>query len=158
MPANSAPQKLTVQGKDKTLTLENVLVGDVWILGGQSNMEFPLSRIENGNLEIVSANYENIRILTVPSQNGPDNKQGFPRLHEWSGWFGRHFRKGDWDVCSPDIVRELSAIGYVFARRIHMASQVPIGVIDVSRGGTTVETWTPDPVLRKIDTARGHSR
>ncbi len=152
MPASTSPQKLTVQGKNETLALENLLVGDVWLLGGQSNMEFPLSRIENGNLEIVSANYDNIRILTIPAQNGPDNKQGFPRLHEWSGWFGRHFRKGDWDACSPEIVRELSAIGYVFARRIHMATQVPIGVIDVSRGGTTVETWTPDSVLRKIDT------
>jgi sialate O-acetylesterase len=152
MPANAAPQTLTVQGKDKTLTLENILVGDVWLLGGQSNMEFPLSRIENGNLEIVSANYEHIRILTIPAQNGPDSKPGFARLHEWSGWFGRHYRKGDWDVCSPDIVSELSAIGYVFARRIHMATQVPIGVIDVSRGGTTVETWTPDPVLRTMET------
>ena len=46
-------------------------------------------------------------------------------------------------MCTPDIVRELSAIGYVFARRVHMASNVPIGVIDASRGGTTVETWTP---------------
>ncbi len=152
MPANPAPQTLTVQGKDKALALENVLVGDVWVLGGQSNMEFPLARIENGNLEIVSANYENIRILTIPAQNGPDAKRGFPRLHEWSGWFSRHYRKGDWDVCSPDIARELSAIGYVFARRIHMASGVPIGVIDASRGGTTVETWTPDAVLRQIDT------
>ncbi len=149
---NAQPQKLTVQGKDKTLTLENILVGDVWVLGGQSNMEFPLSNVENGALEIVSANFPEIRILTVPAQNGPEVKQGFPRLHEWSGWSSRHFRKGDWDVCSPETVRELSAIGYVFARRLHMASKIPIGVIDASRGGTTVETWTPDSVLRKIDT------
>ena len=152
MPANGAPQKLAVKGAKANLTLENILVGDVWILGGQSNMEHPLSRVENGSLEIVSANYPNIRILTVPAQNGPRVKKGFPRLHEWSGWFSRHFRKGDWDVCSPEVVRELSAIGYVFARRIHMASQVPIGVIDASRGGTTVETWTPTGVLEKIDT------
>ena len=152
MPANSAPQRLTVQGKEKTLTLENVLVGDVWILGGQSNMEFPLAKVENGQLEIVSANFPEIRILTVPAQNGPEEKKDFPRLDEWSSWSSRHFRKGDWDVCSPDIVRELSAIGYVFARRIHMASQIPIGVIDASRGGTTVETWTPVSVLREIDT------
>ena len=152
MPANAKPQRLTVAGDRQTLTLENVLVGDVWILGGQSNMEHPLSRVENGSLEIVSANYPNIRILTVPAQNGPEVKKGFPRLHEWSGWFNKHFRKGDWDVCSPEVVRELSAIGYVFARRIHMASQVPIGVIDASRGGTTVETWTPTDVLAEIDT------
>jgi len=151
MAGSSDPRTLTVKGESKTLTLENILVGDVWVLGGQSNMEFPLDRIENGQLEIVSANYPNIRILTVPAANGTDNKPGFPRLHEWSGWFGRHFRKGDWDVCSPEVVRELSAIGYVFARRIHMAAKVPIGIIDASRGGTTVETWAPDPVLRKID-------
>jgi sialate O-acetylesterase len=151
MPASSDPGTLTVKGASKTLALNNILVGDVWVLGGQSNMEFPLDRIENGQLEIVSANYPSIRILTVPAADGPDNKPGFPRLHEWSGWFSRHFRKGDWDVCSPEVVRELSAIGYVFARRIHMATKVPIGIIDASRGGTTVETWTPHPVLRKID-------
>ncbi len=151
MVASSDPQTLTVQGANKTLSLENILVGDVWVLGGQSNMEFPLDRIENGQLEIVSANYPNIRILTIPAANGPDDKTGFPRLHEWSGWFGRHYRKGDWDVCSPAVARELSAIGYVFARRLHTATQVPIGIIDASRGGTTVETWTPDPVLRRMD-------
>jgi sialate O-acetylesterase len=150
--ANSSPQKLTVQGKNKKLTLENILVGDVWILGGQSNMEFPLDRVENGQLEIISANYDGIRILTVPAQNGPMVKKGFARLHEWSDWSNRHFRKGAWDVCSPKIARELSAIGYVFARRVHMALQVPIGVIDASRGGTTVETWTPTSILEKIDT------
>src|SRR5690606_28149740 len=83
---------------------------------------------------------------------GPDARSGFPRLFAWSDWHGRHFRKGDWDVCNPDVVRQFSAIGYVFARRIHMATGIPIGVIDLSRGGTTVETWTPDAVLRGIDT------
>jgi sialate O-acetylesterase len=98
MPATTASAEsrtLTVKGADMSLTLENILVGDVWVLGGQSNMEFPLDRIENGQLEIVSANYSNIRILTVPAADGPDKKPGFPRLHEWSGWFGRHYRKGD---------------------------------------------------------------
>jgi len=154
MKANSSPQVMTIRGKSKFLALENILIGDVWVLGGQSNMEFPLDRIENGQLEIASANYDKIRILTVPAANGPKNKLGFPRLHEWSSWFGRHFRKGDWDVCSPEIARELSAIGYVFARRIHMASKVPIGVIDASRGGTTVETWTPIDVLQDIESTR----
>ena len=152
MAASSTPISLTVTGRERTLKLENILVGDVWVLGGQSNMEFPLTNVENGNLEIVSANYPGIRFLTVPAQDGPDRKPAFPRLHEWSDWSSRHFRKGDWDVCTPESVRELSAIGFVFARRIHTASQVPIGVIDASRGGTTVETWTPDTVLRGIDT------
>jgi len=152
MPANSDPAQMVIKGKTAKLTLDNILLGDVWLLGGQSNMEHPLARVEDGDLEIASANYPNIRILTVPAQNGPIEKQGFPRLHEWHGFFNQHYRKGDWDVCTPEIVEELSAIGYVFARRIHMTSQVPIGVIDVSRGGTCVETWTPDSALRKIGT------
>lgn len=151
MPANAAPQTLTITGASTTLTLDNILLGDVWILGGQSNMEFELAKVENGPLEIVSANYPNLRILTVPSGEGQEMRQSFPRLHEWSDWSGRHFRKGDWDPCTPEIARELSAIGYAFARRLHMASGVPIGVIDVSRGGTPVETWLPESTLRGMD-------
>ena len=149
--ASAEPGTLLVEGTSKRLLLENILVGDVWILGGQSNMEFELAKVENGNLEIISANYPQIRILTVPYGKGPELKKGFARLHEFSSWFGRHFRKGDWNVCTPGAARELSAIGYVFARRVHKASNVPIGVIDASRGGTTVETWTPLTVLRKME-------
>ncbi|MCA9246335.1 MAG: hypothetical protein KDA42_04440 [Planctomycetales bacterium] len=151
VPACSEPQPMTVKGKSETLVLENILVGDVWVLGGQSNMEFELAKVENGRLEIISANYPQIRILTVPYGQGPELQRGFPRLHQWSDWSGRHFRKGDWEECTPETVRELSAIGYVFARRVHKASNVPVGVIDASRGGTTVETWTPLPVLRQMD-------
>lgn len=150
-PASASPQQMTVRGASASLTLDDVLVGDVWVLGGQSNMEFELEKVENGALEIVSAHYPGLRVLTVPYGQGREPRPGFARLHEWSDWFGRHFRKGDWDVCTPRIARELSAIGYVFARRVHMASQVPIGVIDASRGGTTVETWTPLERLRALD-------
>ena len=149
-PANATAQTLVVKGERTTLTLDNVLVGDVWVLGGQSNMEFELEKVENGSLEIVSAHYPKIRVLTVPYGVGPAPVRGFARLHEWSDWFGRHFRKGDWDACTPQIARELSAIGYVFARRVHMASEVPIGVVDVSRGGTTAETWTPLERMRAL--------
>lgn len=150
-PANHAPQSLEIRGQQNTLVLEDVLVGDVWLLGGQSNMEFELAKVENGPLEIISANYPEIRLLTVPYNEGPEPKRGFARLDEWSDWFGRHFRKGHWQACEPETVRELSAIGYVFARRLHKAAQVPIGVIDASRGGTTVEAWTPLSVLRDLD-------
>lgn len=151
LPASDEPRTMTITGAETSLTLDNILLGDVWILGGQSNMEFELAKVENGPLEIVSANYPNIRVLTVPYAEGRDARVGFPRLHEWSSWFNRHFRKGDWDPCTPDIARDLSAIGYTFARRIHMAGGVPIGVIDTSRGGTTVETWTPESTLRAMD-------
>jgi len=150
MPANSTPQVMTVNGRDKTLKLENILVGDVWILGGQSNMEFEIAKVDDGALEIVSANFPQIRLLSMPWGKGFDSVKSFERLYEWSSWFGRHFRKGDWEVCSPETVKEFTAIGYVFGRRVHMATQVPIGLIDASIGGTTVETWTPEAVLRQI--------
>ncbi len=151
MPTSTEPKRMVIKGGQATLTLDNILVGDVWVLGGQSNMEFELAKVENGALEIVSANFPEIRILTVPYGEGPEMQRGFARLHEWSGWFGRHFRKGDWDVCTPAIARELSAIGFAFARRLHKASKVPIGVIDASRGGTTVETWTQLSRLRAME-------
>lgn len=150
MPANNTPQVMTINGKEKTLKLENILIGDVWILGGQSNMEFEIAKVDDGALEIVSANFPQIRLLSMPVGKGFDSVKSFERLYEWSSWFSRHFRKGDWDVCSPETVKEFTAIGYVFGRRIHMATQVPIGLIDTSIGGTTVETWTPESVLRKI--------
>ena len=151
MPANSNGQRLTVRSGDVEITLSDILIGDVWILGGQSNMEFELAKVENGSLEIISANYPLIRVLTVPYAQGPKQHLSFPRLHQWSDWSKRHFRKGDWNACTPEIAKELSAIGFVFARRLHQASRVPIGVIDASRGGTTVETWTPMSVLKKIE-------
>ncbi len=151
LPAHNNGQQMTVTGKSATLVLDNILVGDVWVLGGQSNMEFELAKVENGALEIISANFPEIRILTVPHDQGPELKPGFARLHQWSDWSSRHFRKGDWDVCTPETARELSAIGYVFSRRVHKASNVPIGVIDASRGGAAVETWTPLPVLQAME-------
>ncbi|MBX2851888.1 MAG: sialate O-acetylesterase [Phycisphaeraceae bacterium] len=152
LPANDQPQVMTIKAEGKTLTLDNVLVGDVWVLGGQSNMEFELAKVENGHLEIISANFPEMRILSIPQGEAPtEHNKSFPSIYQWSSWSSRHFKKGTWDVLTPEIARELSAIGYVFARRIHMATKVPIGVIDASRGGTTVETWTPQAVLRRMD-------
>ena len=151
-PASTEPRTITVQGKDGKIELTNILVGDVWLLGGQSNMEFEIAKLEEGPLEIISANFDQIRLFTVPQQNGPETRKAFPRQHQWSSFFSRHFRQGYWDVCSPDTVAEMSGIGYVFGRRLHMATRVPIGLVDVSRGGTSLMTWTPIEVLRKIDT------
>lgn len=150
-PVNTQPQTMTIQGQGNTITLDDILIGDVWVLGGQSNMEHPISRIEDGKLEIASANFPMIRHLSVAKQFGPKAYAGFPKQYQWNGWFNNHERQGYWDVCTPETVRDLSGIGYVFARRLYMATQVPIGVIDASVGGTTIETWTPDMLLRKMD-------
>ena len=152
LPASSEPRTMVVQGKDRKIELENILVGDVWLLGGQSNMEFEIYKTEGGPLEIVSANFPNLRLFSVPQQNGPDLKRSFPRQYQWSDFFSQHFRQGYWDVCTPESVQEMSGIGYVFARRIHMATQIPIGVVDVSRGGSGLVSWTPVEVLKAIDT------
>lgn len=152
MAADATPKKMEIScGGEKTL-MENILIGDVWLLGGQSNMEHPIARVEGGDMEIMSANYPNLRIMTIPQPNGPEHLKNFPRLMEWHGFFNNHYRKGYWDICSPESVPELSAIGYAFARRIHMTAEIPVGVIDISRGGTCVETWIPLSVLKEINT------
>ena len=157
-PANSEPRSLVVQGQAKKIELANILVGDVWVLGGQSNMEFEIYKVDGGQLEIVSANFKNIRLFTVPHQNGPDIKTSFPVMYQWSDWSSQHFRQGYWDVCTPQTVHDMSAIGFIFARRIHMATQIPIGIVDASRGGTCLETWTPIEVLKSIDTPEVQSK
>ena len=153
LPVNDKGQSLLVQGKSNKLSLEDILIGDVWVLGGQSNMEFDLAKLVDGKLEIASANFQKIRHITIPQLDGPKHKDGFPRHYKWSSWSSRHFKQGYWETCSPETVPLLSGMGYVFARRLQMATQIPIGVIDLSRGGTTVETWTPLEELEKIEGA-----
>lgn len=149
--ANAAPQTMTIKAGGDTLTFDNILIGDVWVLGGQSNMEFPISRVQDGALEIASANFPDIRMLTVPQLPNAEPIKSFPRQWQWSGWSKRHYPQGFWEECSPETVTELSAIGYVFARRLHMATRVPIGVIDTSIGGTTLETWTPRSAIAPLE-------
>ena len=152
MEASSTPQTMTVKGSEKTLTFENILIGDIWVLGGQSNMEFPISRIEGGRTEIHSANFDNIRHLTVPRKSIQEFQKSFPLTHKWDQGRKTHIRSSDyWEVCSPETIGNLSGMGYIFARRIHMATQVPIGVIDTSVGGSTLESWTPYEAVRKVD-------
>lgn len=152
MKANATPQNMTIKGASKRLTFENILIGDIWVLGGQSNMEFPLSRIEGGKVEIQSANFSNIRHLTVPRKSIQENQKSFEITHKWDKGRESHVRDhGYWEVSSPETVGNLSGIGYIFARRIHMATQVPIGVIDTSVGGSTLESWTPYPAVKTVD-------
>lgn len=153
LPASDQPRTMVISGNRKTITLDNILIGEVWVCAGQSNMEFPMSRTDSGDLELASAHFKSIRLLTIPQGVGQTPIRSFSRLEEWSDWDSSHFRKGFWDVCSPKTVAEFSGIGYTFARRLHMATQVPIGMIDLSRGGTCVETWTPIEVLRAMDNA-----
>jgi sialate O-acetylesterase len=154
MKASSTPQNMMVKGASKTLTFENILIGDVWILGGQSNMEFPIGRIEGGKTEVHSANFNNIRHMTMPRKSSQTYQKSFSITQKWDKGRKSHVRDhGYWQVCSPETIGNLSGIGYIFARRIHMAAQVPIGVIDTSVGGSTLESWTPYAAVKTVDGA-----
>jgi sialate O-acetylesterase len=137
MPANANPSTLTITGTNK-IQLTNILVGDVWLCSGQSNMEYPLDRrlkkyaapkkgIDSNIVELTASKPDAIRYLYVEKTlNEPD----LPT-------------KG-WANGSDTIVRYVSAIGYSFAKEIYANTKVPIGIISSSWGGTRVEQWTPD--------------
>ena len=128
MGADKKGAELTVAGKNK-LSFKNVVVGDIWICSGQSNMEWPTHRANNGAAEVKNANYPDIRIFqgniyrgdVVPQNNIP----------------GR-----SWKVCSPGTIGNFSAVGYFFARDILKTLNVPVGLIGVYWGGTRIEPWT----------------
>lgn len=120
---------LTVSGKN-TITVQDVLVGEVWICSGQSNMEFPVKYSRNAAKEIASADYPEIRMYILSRALLPkpvvDNK-------------------GEWIVCTPADVAKFSAVGYFFGRELNQALKCPVGLINTSVGGTTVEAWTSAP-------------
>jgi len=151
--ACAEPRAFVVNGKANTVTHENVLVGDVWVLGGQSNMEDTISYVYHGDVEVASANLPSIRLLTIPVCAAPTPQTDFPRIDEFNAWTRQTEKKGSWFVCSPETVRRFSAIGYIFGRRLHLAGRVPIGLIDTSWGGTTVEAWTSRAALAAMPAA-----
>jgi len=154
MPACAKAQTLTVKGKSNTVTYKNILVGDVWILGGQSNMEDVLESVYHGDVEIASANRPNLRLITIPVRAAPKPVAGFERINEFNAWTNRYEKKGSWAVSSPQTVKRFSAIGYIFGRRLNVASGIPIGLIDASVGGTTAEAWTSRRMLGSVPGAK----
>ncbi|MDZ4289038.1 MAG: sialate O-acetylesterase [Prosthecobacter sp.] len=133
------PQTLTVKGTN-TLTVKDVLVGEVWLASGQSNMEMQIKGELHGSVagadeEIAAAKFPQIRMfmhgahfaiyeLPVP----PDQPVAD--------------RPGRWHVCSPETVAEFSAMGYFFARDLHRQLGIPVGIVHASAGGTPIEAWT----------------
>lgn len=131
MPAGG-PFQMTVRGNN-TVVLNDVLVGEVWICSGQSNMEWPVAWSNNAEQEIAQANYPHIRLFMVPKAVSDRP------LKDLNG--------GAWHACSPETVRNFSAVGYFFARELHRALKVPVGVIQSAWGGTPAESWTSKPTL-----------
>ncbi|TAK93802.1 MAG: hypothetical protein EPO07_17640, partial [Verrucomicrobia bacterium] len=136
-PASTEALTLRITGS-QAVTFTNILVGDVWLCGGQSNMEFPLSRARNGDAEVKAANHSNLRLFTVKSQPA---YAPAPNV------------QGTWKVCTPQTVTGdggVSAVGYFFARRIQSETNIPIGLIKDCWGGTSAESWTSAKALRPL--------
>jgi sialate O-acetylesterase len=133
-PAAGGPYNIHIKGYNE-LVLKNVLIGEVWLCSGQSNMEWTASSgINNGEEEIKSANYPEIRFFTVLNSTSL-----YPQEH----------LAGKWSVCTPEEMARFSAIGYFFARKLNKEMGVPVGVINSSWGGTPAESWMPEEVFQK---------
>ncbi len=127
------PYELTVAAGNN-IVYKNVMIGEVWLCSGQSNMAFTLSSARNAEDEIAAAEYPNIRGFTVPrktSQTPLDDLEG-----------------GGWETCSPKTAGRFTAVGYFFARAVHLETKVPVGLIHSSWGGTLAEAWTSSSTLQ----------
>ncbi|HUO58619.1 MAG TPA: carbohydrate binding domain-containing protein [bacterium] len=127
------PNDLVISG-DGAVTLSDVLVGEVWLGSGQSNMEFPMRRTHDAAIEIPKADNSQIRLFTVE--------------HAFSGT-PQEDLKGKWVVCTPDSVKEFSAVAYHFGKDLQEALKVPVGLVVSCWGGTDGECWTPREALDK---------
>ena len=125
--ANDKPQKMSVTG-DNEVVMDNVLVGEVWIGAGQSNMEMAVGGSKDGAGEIASAKYPTMRLFLV--------RQTIAKVPADDV-------QGQWVECSPSTVGNFSAALYYFGRRLHNDLKVPMGLIASAWGGTLIEPWTP---------------
>lgn len=147
-PASANARALTVKGSKTTaaVALEDVLVGEVWIASGQSNMDFPMSKsvarwagVDNEEQEIAAAHFPEIRMFTAQPIRANTPQEKVP---------------GEWRVCSPATVPGFSAIGYFFARDLHRELKVPIGIVTLTFGASTAQAWirreaiAADPLLK----------
>ena len=125
------PYKLEIVNGNHKICFKDVFIGDVWLAGGQSNMEFALRRVKDAQAEISLADYPQIRYYKVPRKFYPEQK--VPGT--------------SWKACSPETATDFAAIAYYFAKNIHKELNIPIGIIQVPVGGTTVEAWTSRKLL-----------
>jgi sialate O-acetylesterase len=129
--AAGGPHTMTVRGRNG-IRLEDVLVGEVWICSGQSNMQWDVQISNDPDLESLTAKFPNIRLISVPQVGTQEPQFTF---------------NGQWDVCTPDTVKSFSAVGYFFGRQLHQTLGVPVGLIDDAWGGSACEAWIRRDVL-----------
>lgn len=144
LPAMAAggPYTLTVSGSrpEDTVKLVNVMVGEVWLCSGQSNMEWFVDKSDHAAEEIAAADYPNIRLFNVQPRRyvAPQGPQ--PEIVGLG-----------WQVCSPQTIPKFSAVGYFFARQLYHDLKVPVGVINSSWGGSPIESWISLEGYQKAD-------
>jgi sialate O-acetylesterase len=124
--ANAKPQEMVISGKN-TLTLKNLLIGEVWVCSGQSNMQWTVSQSGNAQQEIAGADAPQIRMFTVERATGMT-----PAVDV----------KGSWKEANSANVGDFSAVAYFYGRHLHQVLKVPVGLINTSWGGTRIEAWT----------------
>ena len=135
MKASKQSHTLSVKGSN-TVELNDVLIGEVWLCSGQSNMEWSVKASANAADEIAAAKFPMIRHIKVgrtPSNSPKDDI------------------KSTWQVCSPAVAGNFTACGYYMARKLHQELDVPIGLLNSSWGGTRVEPWTPPVGFQKVE-------
>ena len=128
------PHTMTVSGQN-TITFNDVLIGEVWICTGQSNMQWSVENSNHAELELLSANYPEIRLFSVPLV-------GTPMPQDEIG-------DTSWSACSPKTLPAFSAAGYYFGRRLHQILDVPVGLINASWGASSLETWIPRDAIEQ---------
>lgn len=135
------PYTLLLKGTNE-IKIDNVLLGEIWLAGGQSNMEFFVGKMSNPSYngvidyqqEIATANYPDIRMIDVGNKVAEESQQDFT---------------GEWKICSPQTADTFSAVAYFFARAIYKATGYPVGIINATWGGTPAESWMKKEVLQK---------
>lgn len=125
------PYTLKITGNN-SITLTNVMAGEVWLCSGQSNMSFQLNRANNSAQEIAAANFPEIRLFTVGAESADEPQNDC---------------KGQWKTCTPESSANFSAVAYFFGRELNQKLRVPIGLINSSVGGTPSEAWTSRKVM-----------
>lgn len=124
--SSSNPIVVTISGKSKTITLSDVLVGDVWFCSGQSNMEIPLSYVSDAAEQISKANRPLLRLFLVFNRPAVDAQVDC---------------RGEWKVCTPENAKDFSAVAYLFGEEISDAEHVPVGLIGAYSGGSWISAW-----------------
>jgi sialate O-acetylesterase len=144
-PASAEPQTLTVTAGADKVEMGNIVVGDVWVMYGQSNMAFPLKQVTNRDTESAQANLPNLRLFSITGNEQADPQEDIRR---------ETIDTGGWVASTPEAALEFSAIGFVFGKQIQLSTGIPIGVIKNSRGGASMEALVPMHKFQEIPSGK----